>query len=297
MDNKRIDELLNTLGFIAWYKSMLPFSVRGWVNSLGLHVHERKAGRWTRLQAGGSLRSYFDAWKEDEGHWQVKTFDQKTWEHRFAAVLRATYNIADYLLTYAAHIGELGPDQRVILEGAIEHYKSTGLWRWLPGVPPDCDMVSRQMVGLKPRDLHEEIAHAEGIRRASRYPFDWEFLALLYDLAGRYKDEEKALKAAYELVCADYKGAEWGLWRWRRTIGMLYFAAFSNSKRIKDVVVLGNFPSKATPESLGYTVEEVRTLAAVTLQAALEDEKHFKMESYATLVQEIESAIATCRTP
>ena len=90
MSKKNLDELLSTLALIALYKSWLPFNLRGWVNALGLHVQERKAGRWTRLQAGGSLRSYIDVWREGDGDWQVKKFDRETWERRFAHVVEPT---------------------------------------------------------------------------------------------------------------------------------------------------------------------------------------------------------------
>lgn len=66
MDKHDFDELLETLGWIVLDKSLLPFSLRGWVNALGLHVQERHAGGWTRIQAGGSLRSYLDAWRQKD---------------------------------------------------------------------------------------------------------------------------------------------------------------------------------------------------------------------------------------
>jgi len=71
---KSMDDLLSTLSFITMRKSLLPFNLRGWVNILGLHVHERNYGvpgsHWgSRLQAGGSLRSYLDVWREGDGDW------------------------------------------------------------------------------------------------------------------------------------------------------------------------------------------------------------------------------------
>ncbi len=293
MDKKSLDKLLNTLSFIALWKSYLPFSQRGWVRSLGLHVQERKAGSWTHLQAGGSLTSYLDAWREGFGDWQIKKFDEKTWGKRFAPVVDFTYNIADYMYTNAAQTEGLNPEQGMILQGTIDHYKYTRNWHWLPGVAADLDQVSRQMMALGPQGLNEEITYAEGIRRASRQPYDWLFLVLLYDLAGRYRDMEKALKFAYELMCSNYKVYEWMVWRWRRTLGMLYFAAFFNAKHNKDFAVLGSPPSKVNPESLGYTVEEVRTLAVMTLEATLVDAKRSSTPK-ASDVQEIKSAIAAC---
>ena len=46
MDKKNLDELVDSLGLIALFKSMLPLHLRGWVNALGLYVREREAGRW-----------------------------------------------------------------------------------------------------------------------------------------------------------------------------------------------------------------------------------------------------------
>jgi len=47
-DKKGLDDLLDTLSFIALNKFMLPFNLRGRVNSLGLHVQERKAAANSR---------------------------------------------------------------------------------------------------------------------------------------------------------------------------------------------------------------------------------------------------------
>ena len=99
MNDKNIDGLLNILGFIALFKSILPFSLRGWVTSLGLHVQQMESGGWTRIQAGGKFRSYLDAWRQNEGVWDIRKFDSVTWEHRFANLVHPTYNIAEYEIT------------------------------------------------------------------------------------------------------------------------------------------------------------------------------------------------------
>ncbi len=126
VDNKTLDELLNTLGLIALYKSILPFPLRGWVSALGLHVQERKAGRSTRLQAGGSFRSYLDAWQENQGAWQVKKFDEATWELRFAHVVQPTIEIAEFLIERVANFGDLDAEGADALNAALHHYKTTG---------------------------------------------------------------------------------------------------------------------------------------------------------------------------
>lgn len=242
------------------------------------------------------MRSYVDAWKEEEGEWQIKKFDETSWQRRFAHVVAPTYNIADYLLRHSAQPGGLTDAEGLNLRAAIENSKSSQYWRWLPGVATDLEEVSRQMARMGGSKLIEEIAYAEQLRKSSRHPEDWQFSALLYDFAGRYKDMENALKTAYSLVCGDFEGTESMVWRWRRTIGMLYFAAYCNAKRKQEVVVLGTIPSSVTPESLLYTIEEVSALAVETLKAAAEDAKHSNLVQEAEM-QEIETTITACETP
>lgn len=297
MDKKSLADLLNTLSVIALYKSMLPFSLRGWVNALGLHVQERKAGQRARLQAGGSLRSYLDVCREGEGDYQVRKFDNETWERRFAHLVDATYNIADYLRHYTAQTCRLDSEKSAILNEAIEHFKSTQEWLWLPGVAVDLEGVSEQMALLGPAKLNEVISYAERLRYGSKDPLDWQFLAMLYDLAARYKDMEEAIKTAYDLVRSDFGGLQWIAWRWRQTVGMLYFAAFSNSTRLQEVIVLGSTPSKVTAESLGYSANKARTLAEKNLSRTLADAKRAGdkgLQSESSELRRIELALAAC---
>lgn len=116
MDKKNLDELLSTLG---------------------LYVRERKAGRWSRLQAGGSFRSYLDVWREGEGDWQVKNFGNDTWERRFEDLVDPTCEIADFLSERVAHFGDLDSEGANALNESPQHYKSTGIWLGLPKVPED----------------------------------------------------------------------------------------------------------------------------------------------------------------
>jgi hypothetical protein len=297
MDKKDLDQLLNTLGIIALYKSMLPFNLRGWVSALGLHVQERKAGQWSRLQAGGQFRSYLDAWREGESDWQVKAFDSNVWERRFAHVVEPTYNIVDYLGRRAAESGGFSAEHGAILIEAIEHYKSTQQWLWLPGLPADLEEFSRQMAQQEPVKLNQIISHAERIRKDSKHAEDWQFLAMLYDLIGRYKDMENGIKIAYDLVRSDFSSAEWMAWGWRRTMGMLYLAAYCNSMGSQNNIVLGSIPSKVTADRLGYTIEEVRILAEENLKQAYADAKR---EGSAYMpenpeLRQIELAISACR--
>ena len=190
--------------------------------------------------------------------------------------------------------GNLDREKGAVFNEAIEHFKSTKEWLWLPGVPIDLDEVSMQMAQLEPARLDSSIAYAERLREGSKEPGDWQFLAMLYDLAGRYKDMENAIKTAYELVCSGLRGVEEMAWGWRETLGMFYYAAYNNSRDGRDVVVLGSIPSKVTARSLGYTVDEVRALAQKTLEDAYADAKRRNIEQDSPELRQIEQAICAC---
>lgn len=124
-----MEELLETLELIGTYKVMLPFRLRGWVNELGLYVQLRQAGPLARLQAGGSMRSYIDAWRTVNGQWEVKKFDRKTWDTRFARLVQPTLKIASFLVNRVQSDGTLDGEAAVSLSEALEHYRLTGEWQ------------------------------------------------------------------------------------------------------------------------------------------------------------------------
>jgi len=103
-DDKRAEELLNALGLISFTKSRLPLGMRCWANELGLYVQEHKAGKWTRLQAGGSFRICFDPLQEEGKPWSIKKFDAEIWEQRFAHLIRPTYDIVTYLIRRQGYV-------------------------------------------------------------------------------------------------------------------------------------------------------------------------------------------------
>lgn len=134
-----IDELSNRLGLIAMLKDLLPFPLRGRVNALGLYVHgtiyeERQPDQWWRLQAGGQLRSYFEASAQTGGKWQIKKFDNITWQRRFAHVVEPTYEITEFIYTRISDLGEFDRESMTVLTETIQHYKATGKWLGLPDV-------------------------------------------------------------------------------------------------------------------------------------------------------------------
>jgi hypothetical protein len=273
MDKKSLDELLSTLALIALYKSWLPFDLRGWVNALGLHVQERKAGRWTRLQAGGSLSSYIDVWREGDGDWQVKKFDTETWERRFAHVLGPTCEIADFLSQRAHWFGDLDAEGVAALNHALQHYKDTGVWSGLPKVPED--VIDRRLQEGARAEAKEE--HQNRLRLISvnkkllkKDPLDRCALISLAELfckEQKYEDMENALKM--QLIAEKSKGFK--NWIAFLQLGEIYLAALSTSIRGKGILIWGYIlPSNVKPEVLNYTVDQLRTLAIDNLSRACE---------------------------
>lgn len=276
MDKKRLDELLDTLGFIGWTKSMLPLHLRGWVNALGLYVQEREAGRWTRLQAGGRFRSYLDAWREGVGDWQVRRFDKDTWERRFAHLVEPTSEIADFLSERVAYFGDLDREGATVLEQALQHYKDTGVWLGLPGVPEE--VIHRKAKeeararAEKERDRRIRLISANE-KRIKHDPLDrlaWASLPFLYYQEQRYKDMENALKMSLK---ADASKLGFQYSSTYKELGKTYLAALSVSIRGKGIPIWGYIPSNVTAKALGYNIEQLRALAKENLIKAYDMDK------------------------
>jgi len=278
MDKKSLDELLSTLALIALYKSWLPFKLRGWVNTLGLHVQERKAGvpgshRLTRLQAGGSLRSYMDVWREGDGDWLVKKFDEETWERRFAHLVGPTYEIADFLSQRVHWFGDLDVEGAAALNQALQHYKGTGVWLGLPKVPEDViDRRLQEEARTREQEEHQNRLRliSDNEKRVRRDPLDrsaWNSLSDLYLKEQRYKDAENALKM--QLRAEESK--EFHNWVTCLQLGEIYLAALSTSMRGKGIPIWGYAQVlHVKPEVLDYTTEQLGTLAIDNLSRAYE---------------------------
>jgi len=266
--DKKLNELLSTLALIALYKSWLPFNLRGWVNALGLHVQERKAGQWTLLQAGGSLRSYIDAWREGDGDWQVKKFDAETWERRFAHVVGPTCEIADFLSSRVHWFGALDVEGAAALNHTLQHYKDTGVWLGLPKVPEDViDRRLQEEARAKAKEEHDIrirlISDNEKKVRKNRLDrLAWSDLSDLYLKEQRYKDAENAIKMLLKLDVA-----KWGKPNpfTYRELAEIYLSALSVFVRGKGIHISGYIPSNVTAETLGYSIEELRELAKENL--------------------------------
>ena len=282
MGKNNLDSLLNTLGFIALYKSMLPFSLRGWVNGLGLHVQERKAGRWTRLQAGGKFRSYLDAWQQEGGDWEVKKFDEVVWSRRFARLVEPTMEIADFLNERVANVSDLDADRALVaveaaLNVALHNFRNTGEWSGLPKEPQEVKLKRLEEEAQRRAQQRTQEAQRKRIQLISEYEeqvradplahIPNQQLPRLYWNENRYKDMEQALKRSLKVEYSK-QGNQYP--NDYIALGKLYLTALSIAVRGKGVPVWGHTRGDVTPEILGYSVEELQILAKENLRKAYE---------------------------
>ena len=128
MNEKSLDEILECLTWIGLNKSMMPSGLTGWVSQLGLHVQLKDGGK--RVLAGGMWRPYIDAEVSSDDNWNVRKFDEATWEKRFAPILEPTLEISEFLMQCADDQGLHGESERAYW-GTINHYRSTGEWKGL----------------------------------------------------------------------------------------------------------------------------------------------------------------------
>lgn len=257
----KLDEMLDQLGWIALYKSMLPWSLRGWVNALDLHVQERKAGTVTRMQAGGKFRKYLDAWQEQEGQWKVKRFDRDVWDRRFSQVVEPTLEIADYLMTCTSGQEDVDATTLQALEFAVAQFNSTGVWPGLP-IQEVRQEQDKQMLLQEFRELGKRL-------EADREDMGaWEAIGLLYVMDKRPKDAEQAFREAIRIVTTRAINPI----RNFRYLGRLYLEALGNAVAQIDIPIKYDrayaLPN-LTPDDLGYTVEQLRTLSSEYLNRAL----------------------------
>jgi len=134
-----VDKLFPALRHIGTNKNFLPNKLRGWVNILGLYVQLDLVGSRECLAAGGKYKRYFYAICEytlngdkdseimastmtgDFSHWEVKKFDQKMWEKRFARLVEPTCEIVWYL-------DDKKEQSLPKLTDVVSHFNSTGEW-------------------------------------------------------------------------------------------------------------------------------------------------------------------------
>ena len=128
-------------------------------------------------------------------------------------------------------------------------------------IPPEEELVRRAKEEEQEKRRQKVSYYEKRTRDKPRDFIAWSQLARLYMEDGRYKDMENALKKVLEVEIEPLDC---------KHLGMSYLAALSNSIRGKRIPILGNTPSSITADSLGYTSEEVRTLARENLRKACE---------------------------
>ena len=259
------DELVEKLGWIAFHKNLLPFGLRGWVNSLGLHVQEKRKGAWTRLQAGGSFRSYLDAWQEGSAYWQIKKFDEGTWKRRFAAAVEPTLEIAEFLDNRHDENDQLSSADAATLQGAIDTFKGTGTWPGLPSEPTGRDRRIQRMKEQQAQELEAKIRDLEAkVNLAENQWLAWSDLGLNYFRIGRFKEMESAMKRSIRAAAEEKVSPSPN----HRHLGKVYLSALSYSFRNQGLPLLTGEPSPISPESLDHAPEEVKELAIEHLTKA-----------------------------
>jgi hypothetical protein len=117
--NDELEELLNKLETIGNIKNELPFTSRGWCNSLGLFVQLREKGGLSRLEAGDDkYRSQIDAWRDYSLGWKVKKYNPGDWEK----LVNPTLDIANWLSTW----GGLPEEYMDSFNRAVEVFRKEG---------------------------------------------------------------------------------------------------------------------------------------------------------------------------
>ena len=98
------------------------------------------------MQAGGKYRSYFDAWVDwpsgylssdpkEVASWDIKRFDRRTWQERFAHLLIPTFEIASEVWGALAHgLDKLNPPYARAVSQALQRAERTGQWVGRPGI-------------------------------------------------------------------------------------------------------------------------------------------------------------------
>ena len=269
-------KLTSALSFIARIKEGLPFTMRGWVAVLGLHVQGRHAGRLTRLQAGGKFISYFDAWEED-GEYKIRKFDQVTWDKRFARLVEPTIEITLFLAHQEGE--ELAQAALRCLSNAAKVFNQTGEWPGLPGILSDDGRED-----LSPEDeLARIIAHQEKLKVENPLFGIERILADNYCRAGRFKDAERILLSDIDKNPSKSELS-------RTDLVMLYLSALSYSVRgIGTPARFGDFYD-ITPESLEFDNEALRDMIQNEIVSISEYALHSDVLKLASIAAEELSA-------
>ena len=217
------------------------------------------------------------------GDWDVKKFDRATWDRRFSHLVEPTIEIAAFV-EMKQNDGQLDTDAQLMLNTVIEHHKATSEWLGLPYYGPSVSEEEKstrwqqelnQQSQVRSQKAQTEV-NQNRLRSIAKYEgrvkadisdkAAWTFLAMDYELEGRFKDVETALRNSDD----------------PRRLGKLYFAALSTSVRGVGVPTWSYNPIDVPSESLGYSREELRSLTIDNLRKAQQvysDDAHpFSME-------------------
>ena len=141
-----LDTVLKMTHEIGQIKKFLDFKLRGYVNVGGLYIQLAEFGGQFKLEAGGKYRSCLEARGSRSTHtsnremaaraediaWDVKKFDSRTWEQRFAHLLGPTFEIGHALGRYVMNVTGQSYDQwqtsTQIVQRAVERFEKTGEW-------------------------------------------------------------------------------------------------------------------------------------------------------------------------
>jgi len=226
-------ELLDKVIFIADAKAQLPISERAHLNDWGVYCRvNRLPGGALFYQAGGKFIARLRFAVEEDGSITVRKYQPGEWE----CSLEPTYDGARFITEdFRVHkeIDELLADAKDT---------DDKIWR-----------------------LEQRASEALG---QGNYCLTNKILAVLYYNAGRFKDAEKAAIRAVEA---------WPSQPFLYTLLIrIYFVAVLNAKRVKVGVdnewfirEYGTRATELTLEALGYTYEQVHTLAERYAREAL----------------------------
>jgi len=236
------DDLIDQVRFIADIGASLPRRFRTSLGSQGVHcrVRELRDGNLFYLVFGKLIfipKLTFTL--QRDGTVVFHKYKPGDWEAALDASVAKAYEIADQ------------------------------------ATPTQQEMIRRRVQEGSEQRRQGISYYEERTQKEPHEPSAWVLLAPLYDQEGRFKDMEKALKRSLELMSTRFtrQDREWAAWLDYKQLGKAYLAALSNSKRGKGIPIWGYIPSHVTPESLGYTIEEVCNLAQENLGKAYELQK------------------------
>ena len=228
------DDLIGLVRFIADTKDSLPFRYRGLLNVQGVYYQARYLPNGSRLYIAGG---------------------------RFIPKLKFTQELDGSVTVHKYQAGDW--------ESALEPAADVAM-KLLEQTRPSEEELTRRIAKVERKKREQRLSsYEERVRKDPKDYVAWSFLSQLYEQERRYKHMENAIRKSIE---ADIYSGRSG-WLDYELLGRAYLAALSNSIRGKEIPIWGYIPSSVTPESLGYTTEQIRILAKENLNKAYELQK------------------------